>query len=834
MGNRRTWVLSEEFPEFNHDNRARTISELGTAAENSARYSGAFRWWTEVLGRPADSFGGLTVASAVMNHACWIGHGGGFAPGVLCTSRNNLVGLPGGYFSVNVGITTPAGQVLGEGTGIGTGGQPLMNPNASTEFVYDHARWMDPRPVRAVLLTGNYGSSSYYESFFYTGFRVSGNAPLSYDPSYTQHGIVLAGMGEGSVLGTVEVNTCNGHGVWVTGAGPGQVRYLSSFDNQLAGLCLGEMLPGTRKDLGTLDVGFLSCDNNVWALLNNGGGSVTVGFIKNEDGLSASRGRPKKGQVVYEAHGWSDTLIRKVHDVVTGSSPAAFVVNTLANTSRIRVDSYVQVANNTDQNSGRSALLMLPRGRKVWRTADPNGMKLEPVTFEWRGSGNSPGTLTSSTPLVEGPCPAQTRLGLAATYAGYDYAAGTPALDLTFGSAPPPPPPPPPPAGCTWTLGTPGAWGACVNGQETRTTPYVSSVAGCTPSGARPADLVETRACTAPPPPPPPPPPPSGSVIDPADVTVLANSSDPRSAGWAAAYAQAWGIPASNVVSVAAGTSHDATSASANALRSAAQAAGRQFTALAFEYPSRVGGQSITSYVTFGARSVAALTVSPLYGYAGLKPFADKGVRPSWLLVSDKYIRRSAHRTRPAGQAILHLAKDSPSGGNPRGSARAGQATAGVTVWDMRATNIGGGVNACNYINQSCFLSAYRPGTTPIFAGYQSTYALGTDGGAVWAPGFYGDHVTSWGGYLPNGNDGQTPLTYHLNKGAALSVGSVTEPWQDKSGNSPGSLVEQFVDVTRFHPRFVGGSPVGVAAWGAVRCPDRSLFAGDGMCAPFA
>ncbi|MFO0190328.1 MAG: hypothetical protein ACK54F_03665 [Planctomycetia bacterium] len=75
------------------------------------------------------------------------------------------------------------------------------------------------------------------------------------------------------------------------------------------------------------------------------------------------------------------------------------------------------------------------------------------------------------------------------------HAAGTPAFSYT-GTATQPPQ-----TGCTWVLGTPGAWGPCTNGVETRTTPYVSSVAGCTPSTAKPADLVETRSCTTTPPP---------------------------------------------------------------------------------------------------------------------------------------------------------------------------------------------------------------------------------------------------------------------------------------------------------------------------------------------
>jgi len=333
-----------------------------------------------------------------------------------------------------------------------------------------------------------------------------------------------------------------------------------------------------------------------------------------------------------------------------------------------------------------------------------------------------------------------------------------------------------------------------------------------------------SRTCTVTPPPPPS----TGSGINPADVTIIANSSDSRSPAWAAAYASAWGIPASNIVTVAAGTQHGASTANATALRNAAQNAGRQFTVLAFEYPSRVNSQSITSYVTFGQRSVSALTVSPLYGYTGVKPFTDKGVRPSFLLVSSNYIRRNAHATNPTGQAILLLAKDQNSSGNPRGSARAGQTAQGVTVWDNRSvSNIGSGVNPCNWISNDCWVR--KPGTVPVVAGYQSMYGLGDDKGTVWAPGFFGDHVTSYGGYLPNGNDGQTPLTYHLDRGASLSVGSVAEPWQ----GSNGSLARQFVNVSLFHPRFASGLPVGIAAWSAVECPDRMLFAGDGLCAPF-
>ena len=114
-------------------------------------------------------------------------------------------------------------------------------------------------------------------------------------------------------------------------------------------------------------------------------------------------------------------------------------------------------------------------------------------------------------------------------------------------------------------------------------------------------------------------------------------------------------------------------------------------------------------------------------------------------------------------------------------------------------------------------------------------YELGDAGAVVWAKGFDADHVTSVGGFLPGGaapayknSQNQTALTYHLEKGASFSVGSVSEPWQ----GSDGSLAKQFVNVSIFHPLFMSGKPVGVAAWASVQCPDRMLFCGDLLCAP--
>lgn len=818
---RKTYYVAQEYPEMNHANGRKTIGELNPSLDyNKERYPECYRWWKDILGQSDADFLKMTVASAVLNQCHWAGNGAGFGPGVTSTSRNNVEQIPGGEYLVNVGITVLQGRFIGGGTSIG------MNGNASTQLIYDHVRWMDPRPIRAVIISGNWGTSQYLESCYISDVRVTGNAPHWLDTSYAQHGIALRMFGETAVLDRVYVETCNGHGVWINGAGPGKIIQLTTFDNNLAGLYVSNATDGSTNgnSLGMLKVEDISGDNNAWVVLNRSGGGMKIGYLKNEDGLSASRGRPKKGQVSIEASGWVHMVVDYVTDAVVGASGPSFVFNSTANKSRVVVHQYEQVANNGDVSQGRSALVADVRSKQAWRTSDQNAGEYRCMGFTWTGHGTA-STFTCTEPVVSIPFNGTTRLGIASTYAGYDYAAATPVWDPTGAATTPPPPPPPT---CTWVLGTPGPWSACVNGQEMRTIPYVSSLAGCTPSTPKPADVVETRACTVTPPPP------TGSGINPNDVLVVTNSADSRSAAWGAAYAQAWGIPASNVIAVNGGTSHDATTTVAAAMRTAIEARGKQFTVLAMEYPSRVGSQSITSYVTFGARNVSELTVSPLYGYTGTKPRTDKGAAPSFLLANGNYIRKDAHGTNPTGQAILMLAKDQT--GTPRGSARAGQTAQGVTVWDNRTySGIGNGVNACNCISNDCWRADRKPGTTPVIAGYQSNYQLLADGGTVWAKGFFGDHVTSYGGFLPatasglNGQN-QTPLTYHLDRGASLSVGSVSEPYQ----GSGGSLAQQFVNVTLFHPRFVGGLPVGVAAWSAVQCPDRMLFAGDGLCAPFA
>lgn len=355
-------------------------------------------------------------------------------------------------------------------------------------------------------------------------------------------------------------------------------------------------------------------------------------------------------------------------------------------------------------------------------------------------------------------------------------------------------------------------------------------------------------------------PPPTTGGISPSDVLIVVNANDPTSAALANEYATAWGIPAANKVTVNLGTSHVVSDATFNAERAkviAASTAAHQFYALCFAYPSRVGGegplnstQAITSALAYGRRNVTTLTTNTLLNYNGLKPFTDKGVRPSWMVMKTAYIKRNAHGARPTGMMYSIASKDQ----NPpaRGSVRASQCAALDSRPNFEYIDVRN-VSEVNY--------GQNPYQTPqnwafdkyleIFNKYKGngvTYPAADPRGTLFTKkplaaaflamnnydrleemdrqlGWVGDCVTSFAGYMPDGA-GQTPLTYMLDLGASTACGLVAEP----SSN----FVPQFTDLTKFVPMWYDQKlPNAVAFWGSTQAIDRMLIAGDGMCAPF-
>ena len=796
------------------------LSNLGTIDAAKAKYPRGYARLSG-LGWTDGKFMTLSAFDAAWMDAVYQGQGGGQPITGVLNSQNHVIVPPGRYWQT-VSAEFSGGRYTGAGTGYVGDGSISIN----TELVIWHEAWNGPATERHCLQSGTWGGAgnfSYVEATIIEGFALQGRSREFASQTFNSSGIRMWKPGEVTFTTDIYARNFRTYGIEMYAPTPHHIGTVSVFDNVRAGIgCLGCWG-------GTVNIDEVSGDDNgamIESLAGNGsegGGTWNIGAVKLETCVATSD-RAHRGQAVAVMGGQFAMFVGAV-SAASGSCDvdAMFVVDTRLTTGTPQ-NSYLTVGALKGFNF--ATLVHDITNRKRWAyPADYVAMG-----YEWTYRGG--GTLTTVPAIASAAACAQ-RVDFVrgsgtpshTTCTPYRYIVDGPPRATTttyLGDVVTPPLPTP----GTWTCTAWSAWGACNAGQQTRTRTCTCGPAGATCADPKPAES-EVQACTVTQPPPP-----TGSGINPADVLVVSNSADSRSAGWATAYATAWGIPASNVIAVNAGTSHDATTATATAIRTATEARGLQYTVLAWEYPSRVGSQSITSFVTLGQRNVSSLTASPLLNYTGTKPRTDKGAAPSFLLVSGSYIRKDAHATNPTGQAILMLAKDQT--GTPRGSARAGQTATGVTVWDNRTYNgIGNGNNACNYISTLCWRADRKP-TTTVIAAYQSMYILGDAGTTVWAKGFYGDHVTSYGGYLPATSSGlnsqsQTPLAYHLDRGASMSVGSVSEPWQ----GSGGELAKQFVNVTLFHPRFVSGLPVGVAAWSAVQCPDRMLFAGDPLCAPF-
>ncbi len=506
---RRTYVLSQDYADCKHENGWKKLSDLGTLAQNQAKYPLAWRYASEVLLPPggADSwFQALKVVSAAAIDGVWQGHGAGFSAGIPCTSFNKIV-LPAGQFGVPAPVPLGYGGVIGQGVNSATN-----NGNDTTHLVYDHAGWIDPDPIRAIVRSVNSKNTgvTYLEGATLDMVRLDGQASGWRNSSYTQHGFYVKGMGEGTTIGRVYAHDNNNHGGYILGAGPGRVLDLSSFDNNQAGL----RVEGVNS-LGGIDIGRLSTDNNGYSFQGIACGAVSLRHLKCETGLSNQRGKPFKAQAPILLSGWSDINVDILTFATSGVVDAVVHIDNTVNNGKIEIRSL--------RGAGYQNLVIDHRlGKRFYM-----GGHYSDIGVVGRFSGTSSNVsahdpATTSTTMVAVPSlpisSNKDRLGIVTSAAQYDYMGWLPKWDDTGGQAPPVDPPP---QTCSWVLGTPGAWGACVNGQETRTTPYVSSVAGCTPADPKPADVVETRACTTNPPP-------TGGAVHTLNNVVVTSPTDSR------------------------------------------------------------------------------------------------------------------------------------------------------------------------------------------------------------------------------------------------------------------------------------------------------------------
>lgn len=422
---RKRVVLATEY-QMTHAVGRRLISQDLTLSESVTRFPALDQWNRLVMQRPQDWIMQLNWGSASAIDGVWQGHGGGFNPGVMCISRN-LIEFPDGWFDINYPVPISYGGVLGQGTNWSG-----VNGNNTTYLVRNNAQWYGDLTM-PVMRSVNWGTSNYLESAIVDELRIFGSAPGWMDPSYYSCGIEANVVGETFRWGRLYISDCNGHGIDAFGTGPGYIDQVSLFDNNLAGL-----RHRSNSSLGSMVIHQLSGDNNgTYLYMNDMGGAFTIGHIKAETGLSNARGKPFKAQVPVYLKGWNVGDIRLLTSAVTGYIDSLIHFWGTANGSRVRIE-------NIAQWGAVNLVTDLRNGKRYYKAPDNLVLnyRATPITIKYVNP-----TMTVETdydPLTEAPFGATERLGVVNTPADYNFAAGTPPLNV-FGTGTPPPPPPPAP-----------------------------------------------------------------------------------------------------------------------------------------------------------------------------------------------------------------------------------------------------------------------------------------------------------------------------------------------------------------------------------------------------
>ena len=328
----------------------------------------------------------------------------------------------------------------------------------------------------------------------------------------------------------------------------------------------------------------------------------------------------------------------------------------------------------------------------------------------------------------------------------------------------------------------------------------------------------------------------SGAALRPADLAVLIAEGDATSEAIARAYQQARGIPEANMLRVTLPTRTDViASAAFNTLKADIDArlpAGVQATLITWTAPSRVEGSctmGITAALALGFDArycgrCASTATTPYYNSGSARPYTDFGLRPSMMLgaatlaeaqvLIDRGV--SADRRMSSGNtdATAWLVRTSDPARNAREAdfrALARTTLAGLQI-NLVDNSAGGGNDEVTGRNNLMF---YFTGLARV------TQAASNS----WLPGAAADHLTSFGGVLPDGFGAQMPATDWLRAGATASYGTVEEPC---------AYEQKFPRASVMVNRYRQGDTLIEAYWKSVQWPGQGLFVGEPLARPWA
>jgi uncharacterized protein (TIGR03790 family) len=316
-------------------------------------------------------------------------------------------------------------------------------------------------------------------------------------------------------------------------------------------------------------------------------------------------------------------------------------------------------------------------------------------------------------------------------------------------------------------------------------------------------------------------------------LALVVAEGDPLSEAVALAYQRARGLSAQQIVRIPLPAGRDeitpAELAAAKARLDAQLPARIQATLLTFNQPSRVRGacaMSVTSALALGydgARcgGCSRTQASAYFDSESRRPFDDLGWRPSMMLgaaslaEAEALIARglAADDSHPAGAGWLVRTADAAR------SVRADDWSGLPALWRDA------GPLALRYVDaRAAGVSTQPPVDEALMFHFTGMQAVPLAAGQRWLPGAVADHLTSFGGVLPDGS-GQMPATAWLKAGATGSYGTVEEPC---------SWTQKFPQVSVLLSHYLRGASLIEAYWKSVAWPGQGLFVGDPLARPWA
>lgn len=310
--------------------------------------------------------------------------------------------------------------------------------------------------------------------------------------------------------------------------------------------------------------------------------------------------------------------------------------------------------------------------------------------------------------------------------------------------------------------------------------------------------------------------------LEPKDIAVIINDSDPLSRQIGNYYQSARKIPSVNIIRVrfqpGRGEITPEEFAKLKAIIDQKTPDYIQAFAVAWSAPYRVGCMSLTSALAFGfdhkycAETCEPTGLSPYFNAPGTKPYNDYKVRPAMMLAGSTFehvkalIDRGIHsdRTYPKGQAYLLSTSDTARNSRAPGFQIAKEEFKDVfPVQILEADHI-----------------ADRDDVLFYFTGLVTVPMLET---LSFLPGAMADHLTSFGGMLTDSL--QMSSLRWLETGATASYGTVVEPCSFPQ-KFPSPAVAMFY--------YAAGASVIEAYWKSVAWPGQGVFIGEPLAKPFA